>query len=397
MTRRYLAVAACAVGLTASACGLTAARSAASAASRPTHPVLVARLRGADTVAGDFFGTAIAGSGTTIVVGAEDHGRQAGRAYVFARARSGWRQVAELAGSDTRPGDGFGNAVAVSGTTLVVGANGVGGGAQGQGIGRAYVFTRTAAGWRQAAELRAPGAYQGDGFADSVAVSGGTVLVGEDAVQSGAGRVIVYTKGRHGWAATAALRGSGRGSRPVGGFGSVVAMSGGEAIVSARFAGIVYIFRKANSGWRQTAVLSHPRPPGGNYFGQSVAISGRTAAVGAIGNGGRVFVYTDAASGWRRSAELPDPGSGTFDNFGSAVGIAGRVLVATAPGAEANRAGRAYLFTKTKADWRLAAPLPGLQVPVGEFGITAAIWRQTVAVGALGAGHVKGEVYIYRI
>jgi hypothetical protein len=44
-------------------------------------------------------------------------------------------QVAELAGSDTRPHDTFGNSVAVSGGTAVVGAPG-----HANGTGRAYVL-----------------------------------------------------------------------------------------------------------------------------------------------------------------------------------------------------------------------------------------------------------------
>jgi len=53
---------------------------------------------------------------------------------------STWNQVAELQGSDTVAGDEFGSAVAISDTTAVVGAGDHAGHA-----GRAYVFTKTAA------------------------------------------------------------------------------------------------------------------------------------------------------------------------------------------------------------------------------------------------------------
>jgi hypothetical protein len=71
---------------------------------------------------GDEFGTSVAISGTTAVVGAYAHADGAGRAYVFTKRVGGWEQVAELKGSDTVAGDNFGYSVAVSGSTVVVGA-----------------------------------------------------------------------------------------------------------------------------------------------------------------------------------------------------------------------------------------------------------------------------------
>src|SRR5208283_2150839 len=65
-------------------------------------------LKGSDTVAGDRFGGAVAISGTTTVVGASYRSRMVGRAYVFAETTAGWRQVAELRIPDTAVGDVFG-------------------------------------------------------------------------------------------------------------------------------------------------------------------------------------------------------------------------------------------------------------------------------------------------
>jgi hypothetical protein len=46
------------------------------------------------------------------------------------------------------------------------------------GSGRAYVFTKTASGWKQTAELKASDATEFDSFGASVAISGRTVVVG---------------------------------------------------------------------------------------------------------------------------------------------------------------------------------------------------------------------------
>ena len=42
-----------------------------------------AELKGSDTVAGDYFGTSVAISGSTIVVGGTGHDDNTGRVYVF--------------------------------------------------------------------------------------------------------------------------------------------------------------------------------------------------------------------------------------------------------------------------------------------------------------------------
>src|SRR5205823_3210346 len=85
-------------------------------------------------------------------------------------------------------GDGFGNSVAVSGDTVVVGAlwessnaTGVDGdGSDNSALysGAAYVFVRNGTTWSQQAYLKASNTGTSDGFGMSVAVSGDTVVVG---------------------------------------------------------------------------------------------------------------------------------------------------------------------------------------------------------------------------
>jgi len=54
---------------------------------------------------------------------------------VFTEARGAWKRDAELVGSDTVAGDSFGCSVAISGTTVAVGAF-----RHAKGAGSAYVF-----------------------------------------------------------------------------------------------------------------------------------------------------------------------------------------------------------------------------------------------------------------
>ena len=70
------------------------------------------------------FGNALAVSGNTMVVGAQFDGTtasQAGAAFVFVFDGVAWTQQARLLASDGAVADKFGTSVAISGNTIVVG------------------------------------------------------------------------------------------------------------------------------------------------------------------------------------------------------------------------------------------------------------------------------------
>src|ERR1700691_5848424 len=84
-------------------------------------------LTASDGLSEDEFGFSVAIDGNTLVVGAIDHNFLSGVAYVFVKPATGWAnmtQTAELTASDEQLGDGFGESVSVSGNTIVVGAPG---------------------------------------------------------------------------------------------------------------------------------------------------------------------------------------------------------------------------------------------------------------------------------
>jgi hypothetical protein len=94
--------------------------------------------------AGDAFGTSVAISGATAVVGAPHKNSDAGAVYVFVRSAGTWSLQAELTAADGAAIDCFGWSVAVSGSTVVVGAIG-----NNSGAGAAYVFVRSRNTWSQ--------------------------------------------------------------------------------------------------------------------------------------------------------------------------------------------------------------------------------------------------------
>ncbi len=150
--------------------------------STSTAAKLTASTRGDN----DYFGRSVAIDGDTIVVGADEaentvDGSQVktGSAYVFTKPGTGWAtgtETAKLTASDSAATDKFGYAVALDGDTVVVGAYG-----NDSSRGSAYVFTKPASGWddgTEAAQLTASDRAANDRFGSSVALDGGTVVVG---------------------------------------------------------------------------------------------------------------------------------------------------------------------------------------------------------------------------
>jgi hypothetical protein len=217
----------------------TASAIAASPRTSASIGTQLAMLKGSDTVASDYFGGRVAISGMTAIVGARDHAKEAGQAYVFTGTATGWKQTAELKGADIVAGDQFGASVAISGTTAVVGAP-----AYAKNAGRAYVFTETAFGWTQVAELKGSDTVAGDSFGNSVAISGTTAVVSATALDSGGAsltdRAYVFTGTAGSWTQVAELKGSATDQ-----FGASVAISGTTAVVGApdaKGAGRAYVF-----------------------------------------------------------------------------------------------------------------------------------------------------------
>jgi FG-GAP repeat len=83
------------------------------------------KLIATDGASGDEFGVSVSVSGDTAVVGAPHHDSpafQSGSAYVFVRSGTTWTEEDKLAATDGAMDDHFGESVAVSGDTVVVGA-----------------------------------------------------------------------------------------------------------------------------------------------------------------------------------------------------------------------------------------------------------------------------------
>ncbi|WP_437669506.1 FG-GAP repeat protein [Sorangium sp. So ce131] len=155
------------------------------------------KLRASDAAAGDRFGSSVALSGDSALVGAyqdDDGGTSTGSVYAFARSGEAWIEQPILRASDAAAGDGFGWSVALSGDKALVGA--VGDDDRGSNAGSAYVFVRTDGVWTEQAKIVPLDLAASDNFSAPVALSGDTALAGaslHDDGGSNAGSAYVFT------------------------------------------------------------------------------------------------------------------------------------------------------------------------------------------------------------
>lgn len=147
----------------------------------------VKRLFAYDHAANDHFGQSVAISGDILLVGAPgaDIGGQSGvgAAYLFYRNIGGpefWGELKKLTARDGAVEDFFGTSVAISGDTLLVGAYAVDVGVK-ENAGAAYVYSRNWGGgdrWGFVSELFASDYYAYSFAGNSVTIDGSTAVVG---------------------------------------------------------------------------------------------------------------------------------------------------------------------------------------------------------------------------
>ncbi len=297
------------------------------------------RLTADDGAAWDCFGNSVAISGDTVVVGAifDDPGgnSEQGSAYVFTRNGSTWTQQQKLTSSDGEQGDHFCE-VAISGDTVVVGAflQDIGGN---QNQGAAYVFTRNGATWTQQQKLTASDGAVVDFFASSVAISGDTVVIGVDSDDIGGnadqGSVYVFTRSGATWTQQEKLTASGGAAGDH--FGRSVAICGDTIVAGAINYGAypnapqgwAYIFERSGATWTQQQRLTPSDGASNAYFGIPVAISGDAVAVGAGGSQDSVYVFERSGETWTERQILTASDGAAFDSFASSVGISGDTVV----------------------------------------------------------------------
>jgi hypothetical protein len=267
-----------------------------------------------------FFGQSIAVSGDTVVVGSpgysDDMGNEVpGYAYVFVKPPTGWVnmiQTAELKASDqgNEAGNGFGASVAIAGDTIVVGA---------PGVSEVYIFVKPAGGWRDMTETSiVTDNFNGaDAFGCAVAInaSGNTVVIGAEEAETARGVAYLAVE-------------------PSGGWPPVIA---------------------------PTAFLTASDGVQNDLFGNAVAIDGSVIVVGAFDKPypesyGSAYVFVEPATGWTsmtQTAELTAALPILHSSLGTSVAILGNTIAVGAYGGTRSQpAGSVYVFVEPDGGWQ---------------------------------------------
>jgi len=304
-------------------------------------------LNASDGAAGDIFGSSVAVSGSTIVVGAPDRtissNSNQGVAYIFVENGGTWSQQAELTASDGVANDQFGYSVAVSDTTALVGAFQHSVGMHSQ-QGAAYVFTQNGTVWAQQAELTASDGAPSDWFGGSVGLSGGTAVVGayfhKVGSNAGQGSAYVFVQDGTQWTQQAELTASDGAEGAF--FGFAAGISGGLAVVGSPYLavdsnqarGAAYVFARNGTVWTQQAELTASDGMSEDLFGNSVSVNGGTAVatsryhtVGSNPDQGAGYVFVQNGTAWEQQTELIAPDGESQDFLGSSVAVSGSTIV----------------------------------------------------------------------
>lgn len=338
--------------------------------------ILQARLVASDGARAERFGYSVGIDGDTIIVGANLHAGT-GAAYIFVRDGTSWTQQAELTASDGLISDEFGDSVAVSGDTAVVGAAYAGIG--GDWSGSAYVYKRTGTSWAEEAKLRASDAAASDQFGWSIAIDGDTVVVGSVYDESQTGSAYVFTRSGTTWTQAQKLVANDAAVEDA--FGVSVAIDGNSIAIGAgwknTFVGAAYVFVYDGSSWVQQAELTASDGTNGNEFGMAVDISGDRVAVGARFVNmwtGEAYIFDRDGTTWSEAAHFNATDGEYFDQFGWSIALDGNMVLMGAPGELAPYRGAAYMF------WHPIPKVPNLVLTVtGGLGLTVSVFNNGTA------------------
>ena len=350
-----------------------------------------------------------------------------------------WSQPIKLTASDGDTSDEFGYSVAVHGDTIVIGAYQHDLDSK-PDAGEVYVFTKPDGGWvatSTAAKLTASDGVEGDRFGYSVAVHESTVVVGAywvdlNATTTNSGAAYVFTKPDGGdWTSTStAAKLTASDGAGTDYFGHSVAVHGGTIVIGAHLhktndirTGAAYVFTRPVGGWVATstaATLTASDGANGDQFGHSVAMDGATVVVGARRNSA-AYAFIQDSGVWSQAAKFTASDSDGSEEFGSSVAVRGGTIVIGAPSANVDecddiddcdedpRSGAAYLFTKpANVDWvndpnedhrtesgKLTLPIEeGAVEKSDEFGNSVALDGQSIVIGVPAGNDGFGSVYV---
>ncbi len=314
--------------------------------------VLSQKLIVSDGQADDSFGGDIALSGHTAIIGALGVNSDRGAVYVFTNSGGTWTQTQKLTASDGAVLDWFGYSVAFSGTRMVVGSRNAKG-----DRGAAYFYDGSSGVWVLTAEFTPDDVQPQDYFGNSVAISDNTALVGAFNINGAtAGAAYIFSNAGGSWTQTQKLTPSDGQRGDWFGFAvdlnnTTAAIGASQALVNGQLdQGAVYVFNNSAGTWTEAQKLTATNGTEFDALGWNVAISGNAILAGAIG-ADAAYLFAQSHGNWSEKVELmASDFAGTGTAYGWAVDFDGRTPLVTAPFSTVNgrTEGAAYFYSKQR-------------------------------------------------
>ena len=366
---------------------------------------LVDTLNGSGT---EEFGNAVALSGNHLIIGAHYNSSAQGTVYFYTYDGKEWMPNGSFNGA--AGGDLFGESVDIEGAYAVVGAS-----LANSGIGEAYVYYNDGS-WSLQDTLTPSDGAIGDRFGYSVGISADKAVIGAYQHSSSTGAAYTFHRSGTSWSVNSKLVASTGASNDY--FGYSVGISNNYAVCGAYHdddidtgAGSMFTFYWSGSVWgdggvpaEETARILATDGTADDLFGWSVSIDYSTVnkvthiVSGAVGRPA-AYIYERSGTAWKETILNPAEIAGG-DHFGSAVDISENraIIGAKYDDNMGTDSGSAFIYACRNDSWEQEGEiLLGGDSAAGDyFGIAVAIDGSFAAVGASKHDSGKGAVYIFK-
>lgn len=341
------------------------------------------------------FGSAIAVSGSDVLIGEGRNLLQKGSVFVYSYSDDGeWVNSGVITSSSaSSSGDGFGRAIAATDDYAVIGA---------PDEGSVYIFGRDETGWTEVASVHDSAI----NFGSAVAIDSWHIAVGASGNREGGAVVKVYRlDGTSDPILVGELSNGDAGSR----FGSALDIQNENLVVGAPGAnnrmGVAYSYRfeESSGRWELADSLQSGSPYERVQFGSSLLLAGSHLVVGVPGQEGGVgstmiFEYDDNSGNWVDANRVAPFDATGGERFGSSLAFGDGTLFVGSPGYDA-RSGAVYLFDVGSGEGRMhdvQRLYTGDLQYRSSFGTALAANHEVIAVGTVGHDNFEGGAMLYR-
>uniref|UniRef100_A0A832LN46 T9SS type A sorting domain-containing protein n=1 Tax=Ignavibacterium album TaxID=591197 RepID=A0A832LN46_9BACT len=340
----------------------------------------------------DFFGSAVAYSGNTVMVGAIGRDNYRGAVYVFEFDGVDWIEKQILTDPNSTPGEFFGNQIDIDLNNAAI---------AGYGRDVVLIFNYVEGNWIYRQTIYNPSA--DNYFGTSVDIDDNRLIIGSEATTTGIGSANIYTYNQNTqqWVYLKSFFGSKK-------FGHSVTVSIFDSYLIGDYfsppgvaSGITALIKWNGTSWDSTLITPQDLATGDN-FGYSISASDNKLFIGAPGTDasfadlGVVYFFTnDGINLTQHQKIFPDSLFGHLLRFGSAVSSGSKRLVV---GCDIqNYDAPVYVFDSTASGYAFKhLILPEFASTNNRFGISIDVAPNNYfVVGASGENTQQGSAYFF--